>query len=243
MTNINTEGLAAAAKSLQIDNVEDSYKFPVFTADLRIGGILLPFDADIAVMKTGKLEYPDTLTGSSISADILTFGFDVRYALMDGGLIMPKISAGFGYFYNQGSFGISSDDAEADVEYKIHTMYISAQISKELSIPIVRIGVTPFLGGRLFVSDADNDWSWALKNSTWVTAIDTYNTAAGASIKSSDSGNKSSKIDLNNFQPQLFAGVGFNFALLQLTASVSIDPKTFSEDKTWSGALSLRVRH
>lgn len=238
MTNINTSGLAKAAKALKIDNVKDSYKFPVFTADLRVGGFILPFDADIAVMKTGHLEYPDTITGSSVSAEIVTFGFDFRYALLEGGLLMPKVSAGFGYFYNQGSFGISSDYAEADIDYKIHTMYLSFQASKEFSIPVVRIGLTPFVGGRLYVSDADNDWSYSMNVEDSVAAA-----AALAGYKTSDSGNVSSSIDLNNFQPQLYGGVGFNFALLQLTMSVSINPRTFSEDKTWSGALSLRVRH
>ena len=237
LTNINTEGLAKAASMLGIGGVENSYKFPVFTADLRVGGLILPFDADIAVMKTGTLTYPEAMTGSELKAEITTIGFDVRYALVEGGLVLPKVSVGLGYFYNQGSFGISNDDAKADIDYNIHTMYLSAQVSKEFSIPVVRIGLTPFLGGRLFVSDADNDWSWKIKDSGLQTLI----TAAGRDYEGS--GNVSKSIDYNNFQPQLFAGVGFNFALIQLTASVSIDPKTYKEDKTWSGALSLRVRH
>jgi hypothetical protein len=237
ITNINTEGLASAAKALEIGGVEDSYKFPVFTADLRVGGFILPFDADIAVMKTGTLTYPEAMTGSEMSADIFTIGFDVRYALLEGGLLMPKVSAGLGYFYNQGTFGISNKNAEAEIEYKIHTMYLSAQVSKELSIPVVRIGITPFIGGRLFVSDADNDWSWKFKNS------EIQNALALLSKPSEGSGNVSKSIDYNNFQPQLYGGIGFNFALLQLTVSASIDPKTFSEDKTWSGAVSLRIRH
>ncbi len=244
ITNINTEGLASAAKALGIGGVENSYKFPVFTADLRVGGFILPFDADIAVMKTGTLTYPEAMTGSEMSADIFTLGFDVRYALLEGGLVMPKVSVGLGYFYNQGTFGISNDDAEADIDYKIHTMYLSAQVSKELSIPVVRIGITPFIGGRLFASDADNSWAWKFKKSAWVDAIDDYNTLnPGSKTKSSDSGNVKKDMDFNSLQPQLYGGIGFNFALLQLTVSASIDPKTFSEDKTWSGALSLRIRH
>lgn len=243
VTNVNTEGLAKAADQLGIGGIENSYKFPVFTADLRVGGLILPFDADIAVMKTGTLTYPESFTGSDVSVDLLTVGFDVRYALLKGGLIMPKVSVGLGYFYNQGTFGISSSNAEADVDYKIHTMYLSAQVSKELSIPVVRIGITPFIGGRLFASDADNSWSWKLKNPSWLSLIDTYNTANDPDVKSSDSGNIKKDMDFNSLQPQLYGGIGFNFALLQLTVSASIDPKTFSEDKTWSGAVSLRIRH
>lgn len=242
ITNINTEGLASAAKALEIGGVEDSYKFPVFTADLRVGGFILPFDADIAVMKTGTLTYPEAMTGSEMSADIFTLGFDARYAILEGGLVMPKVSVGLGYFYNQGTFGISNKNAEAEIEYKIHTMYLSAQVSKELSIPVVRIGITPFIGGRLFASDADNSWSWKIKNSSSASLVEAYQ-SVNPKAKASDSGNVKKDMDFNSLQPQLYGGIGFNFALLQLTVSASIDPKTFSEDKTWSGAVSLRIRH
>ena len=236
MTNLNTKGFSKAAEQLGIKDIGDSTKLPLFTADLRVGGIFLPFDVDIAIMKTPTMNAK--AFGSDMSFDVFTIGFDARYAILEGGLIMPKLSVGLGYFYNSGKIKASSSDAEASIEYKIHTLYLSAQVSKEFSIPVVRLGLTPFVGGRLFVSKHENDWDWALKNETAIGEA----TLAGKKWKDSGT-DASSGFDFNSFQPQLFAGVGVNFALLQLTASISIDPRTFFDDKLWTGAISLRVRH
>ncbi|MBQ6781722.1 MAG: hypothetical protein IJP62_10920 [Treponema sp.] len=238
LTNLNTEGLSKAGEEIGIGGIGDSCRMPMFTADLRIGGIFLPFDADIAIMKTPSLNTNGF--GADMSVDFFTLGFDVRYAVVQGNLILPKVSVGLGYFYNQGKVEASSSTAEASLEYKIHTLYLSAQVSKEFSIPVIRLGLTPFLGGRLFVSKHDNNWDWALKglDATAKAALDAANS------KYEDSGSDaSSGFDFNSFQPQIFAGVGVNFALLQLTASISIDPRTFWTDKLWTGAISLRVRH
>ena len=239
LTNVNTEGLAKAAKVLNIGGIEDTYKFPVFTLDLRVGGLIVPFDADIAIIRTGSWD----ILGSDLSVEFTTVGFDFRYAVLEGGLVMPRVSVGAGYFYNQGTFRASSSDAEATIDYNINTFYLQAQVSKDFSIPIVRIGFTPFAGGRLFVSKHDNSYDWAYKGKA-AAAVDAALAAAGLPTVTSGSGNvKSDMFDFNNMQPQLYAGIGFNFALLQVTASVCIDPRTFSEDKTWTGAISARVRH
>ncbi len=239
LTNINTEGLAKAAKVLGIDDIEDTYKFPVITVDLRIGGLIIPFDADIAFIKTGSWD----LLGSDLAVEFTTFGFDFRYAVLEGNLVLPRVSVGAGYFYNQGTFNASSSDGEATIDYNIHTFYLQGQVSKDFSIPIVRIGITPFVGGRLFVSKHDNSYEWRYKSSA-AAAVDAALIAMGKTPLTSGSGTeKSDMFDFNNMQPQIYGGLGFNFALLQLTASVCIDPRTFSEDKTWTGAISLRVRH
>ena len=58
-------------------------------------------------------------------------------------------------FYNQGTFGVSSDYADANIDYKVHTMYAQAQISKTF------LFITPFVGLRGLVSKCDNSWDWA----------------------------------------------------------------------------------
>src|SRR5574344_622261 len=76
VTHLDTTGLADAASQLGISGINDNYYFPVITADLRIGGIFLPFDFDIAVMKTGKIG--TEAMGANVDADILTVGADFR---------------------------------------------------------------------------------------------------------------------------------------------------------------------
>ncbi len=234
VTHINTEGIADAASMLGISDVKDNYYFPVFNADVRVGGLFLPFDIGLSFMKLNSLE--TSVLGSDITVDFFTIAADVRYAILEDGLIKPALSVGAGYSYNSGSFGVSSDDAEANVDYKVQTMYVSLQLSKSLNIPIVKIGFTPFVGVRAVLSKYDNDYDWAIKNSEAIKA------AKLANVDISGSGNNSTST-FGNFQPQLYGGLGFNFMAVQLTGSVCADLRHLGTDsQLWSGALSLRLK-
>jgi hypothetical protein len=229
LTHLDTSGLAMAAGQLGIDGIKDNYYMPVFTADLRIGGILLPFDLDLAVMKTGKIGTKQM--GADLDFDFLTFGADFRYALIQGNVVLPKVSVGAGYFYNQGTFSASSDYADATIEYKTQTMYVQAQVSKKF------LFLTPFAGVRGLVSSSDNSWNWNITDST------ASATLLGLSKKSSDSGTvKSDGLDFSELQPQVFAGIGFDFLVLQATASVTADLRNITDYGLWSGAVSLRIK-
>ena len=232
MTRVDTSGLSKAAEALGIDGVTDSVYYPVFTADLRVGGVLLPFDVDIAVMKSGTIS--TDAFGADLDVDFLTVGADIRYALLEGGIVWPKFSVGAGYFYNQGSFGASSDDAEVNIDYKIHTMYAQVQVSKSLLI------FTPFLGLRGIVSKCENEYDWRLKGDKF----DAISSAADQlGVKTSGSGKYSTdSFDFGNIQPQAFAGVGVNFLVLQATLSVSADLRNLGDRGLWSGAFSLRLK-
>ncbi len=228
LTHIDTSGLADVADVFRIDNIKDSYYYPVFTADLRIGGVLFPFDVDIAVMKTGTLS--TDAFGCDLDVDFFTIGADFRYALLEEGVIMPGVSAGIGYFYNQGSFGAGNDDAELAIDYKVHTMYLQAQVSKNLLI------FTPFLGLRGIVSKYNNEYSWAIKN-------DAATEIASCGYRTSGSGSYTSDaFDFNAIQPQVYAGVGLNFLVMQATLSISADLRNIWDDGLWSGSFSLRAK-
>lgn len=238
VTHIDTSGLAKAAKTLDISGIKDDYYFPVFTADLRIGGIFLPFDFDIAVMKTGTLSTDKF--GCDLDVSLFTIGADFRYALLEGGLVLPKLSVGLGYFYNEGSFGAGSSNAETNIDYKVHTMYAQAQLSKKI------LFLTPFVGLRGLVSKYNNTWDWSLKGSA-LTSANSANDALVAlgqtARKTSDNGEKKSEnFDFNAIQPQIYAGLGVNFFVLQATLSVTADLRHITDDGLWSGAFSLRVK-
>ena len=229
LTHIDTSGIAKAAKELNIKNVKDDYYYPVFTADIRFGGVLLPFDFDIAVMKTGKIS-TDKIPGANLDVDFFTIGADFRYALLEGGLVMPKLSVGLGYFYNQGSFGCDSSYAKANVDYKIQTMYVQAQLSKQILM------FTPFVGLRGLVSKHENDWSWALKEQTAVEALTLAGMASGGSGTE-----KSDMFDFNAIQPQIFAGIGVSFLVLDVNLSLTADLRNIKDKGLWSGAASVRL--
>lgn len=222
-THLNTSGLAEAADKLDIDGVNDDLYFPVLNADIRIGGLFLPFDVGFSFM-TLDVSSLNTMD-ADFTAEFTTFAVDARYALLEDGLVTPGISLGVGFSMNSGTFGASNKNAEVKVDYDVKTLYAQLQISKALNIPVVSIGFTPFLGLRGLVSNYSNDWSWEAKD-----------------LKIKTSGTASSD-GFGGFQPQVYGGVGFNFMLIQLTASVCADLRHVGgDDNLWSGALSLRAK-
>lgn len=232
-THLNTSGLAKAADSLEIDGVNDDLYFPVLNADIRIGGLFLPFDVGFSFM-TLDVSSLNTMD-ADFTAEFTTFAVDARYALLEDGLVTPGISLGVGFSMNSGTFGASNKYAEVTVDYNVKTLYTQLQISKALNIPVVSIGFTPFLGLRALVSDYSNDWSWNVDNGS----------ISAKSLKSlgvTTSGTASSD-GFGGFQPQVYGGVGFNFMLIQLTASACADLRHIGgDDNLWSGALSLRAK-
>lgn len=240
VTHLNTKGLAQATKALGVSGVEDSYVFPVINADIRLGGVFLPFDVGLAVMKLNSLEFK--MNDASLNVDFFTIAIDARYAILEDSGLKPGLSVGAGYSYNSGSFGVSESNADAEVDYKTQTIFVAAQVSKALNIPVVKIGITPFAGLRAVLSKYDNDWSWKLKNESLVTAINAANTLADTSIPTSSSGNQSTST-FGNFQPQFYCGLGINLFVIQITGSVCADLRHLSGDSNlWSGAFSFRVK-
>lgn len=229
-THLNTSGLAKAADSLGIDGVNDDLYFPVLNADIRIGGLFLPFDVGFSFM-TLDVSSLNTMD-ADFTAEFTTFAVDARYALLEDGLVTPGISLGVGFSMNSGTFGASNKYAEVTVDYNVKTLYTQLQISKALNIPVVSIGFTPFLGLRALVSDYSNDWSWNVE----------YDSKSAKSLGLKTSGTASSD-GFGGFQPQVYGGVGFNFMLIQLTASACADLRHIGgDDNLWSGALSLRAK-
>ena len=234
LTHLNTSGLAKAADKLRISGVKDDLYLPVFNADIRIGGVIFPFDVGFSFMTldVGKLNSMDV----DFTAEYTTFAFDVRYALLEDGLLFPAVSVGGGYSVNKGSFGASNSNAEADVDFSVHTLYAQVQASKTLNIPVVKIGFTPFIGLRGLISNYTNDWSWKLKGSfaSAVSALDSV-TPSGKGSASSDG--------FGGFQPQIYGGLGFNFGFFQLTASICADLRHVGGDSgLWSSAFSFRFK-
>ena len=232
-THLNTSGLAKAADSLEIDGVNDDLYFPVLNADIRIGGLFLPFDVGFSFM-TLDVSSLNTMD-ADFTAEFTTFAVDARYALLEDGIVTPGISVGVGFSMNSGTFGASNKYAEVTVDYNVKTLYTQLQISKALNIPVVSIGFTPFLGLRALVSDYSNDWSWNVEN-------DSISEKSLKSLGVTTSGTASSD-GFGGFQPQVYGGVGFNFMLIQLTASACADLRHIGgDDNLWSGALSLRAK-
>lgn len=257
---------------------------PTATVDLRIGGLFLPFDIGVCAMMTNpNLTDIDLSNPSSIlsangnlkfggskyngTIDYLTVGGDLRYAILEGDLILPKISIGAGYYYTTGSIGFNAKSekqtnftdslggntkqittAGINIAYNTQTAFVQLEVSKKI------LFMTIFGGARGIVSSSTNSWSWD---------FDTHNTNENEEVAklfkaaASDSGTVSSgngitdvykkgKWDFSNIQPQVYAGVGFNFLCLQTTIGACADISSlYRTDKTdfiWSAFFSFRAK-
>ncbi len=63
---------------------------PAYAFDARVGGFFIPFDLGVKFGTVPEIEIGDT------SVEWNLIGVDVRYALLDGG-VLPKLSVGVGY--------------------------------------------------------------------------------------------------------------------------------------------------
>lgn len=227
-------------------SVPSSFLLPVITLDVRLGGIIFPFDIGITAMLTNKdainidtadensyLENDSPLNlsykGFSGCYEFFTVGFDFRYAILEENLIFPGISIGAGYYLSKGAFEVSASKSgvEADVStaYLTQLLYLQTQISKNFLI------VTPFAGLRAVVSSTENSWAWKLSGSTTISGT-------SYSYQDSDSGSLSRLFKDFYMSPQIYLGAGLNLFILQTTLSATYDLR----DYLWAAALNLRIK-
>lgn len=218
---------------------------PTFAINARIGGLLLPFDVGVFAGATipnllNKFNFGDF----DASIEYLTLGGDLRYAIYEGNIIMPKLSIGIGYSYAQQELNFytnktkqatynSTDtniniNANANILLKTHTFFAQMQISKKIFL------VTPFIGARAYYTFFENECDWKYKTQIVNAGSDPtpiINDGQKVSIT-----NK--KFNTNNIRPQIYVGVGLNAPILQLAINVSWNPIT----NYWSGGSTLNFK-
>lgn len=133
---------------------------PAAVAEARIGGFLLPFDIGV---KGGYIppELGKTIKDATggLNLDYLAAGADIRFALLKGNILLPKLTLGAGINYMKGGLGttingaqsftfndgaadhtIASTDPELGLSWETTTIDLKAQVSKGLLI------FTPYAG-------------------------------------------------------------------------------------------------
>ena len=214
----------------EVSDLPDSFVFPTVAGDVRLGGILLPFDigASFMTIDSSRINALDEAI-SPMAFDFFTLGFDFRWAILQGKTWQPKFSVGAGYVFTKGGVGISSDEANANLNFKNHTAYLQAQLSKKLLFFI------PYIGAKVAYTKSEVNWSA---------------TAQWNSIFDGDAG------ELGNLQnwgilptefsggydgwkiiPQVYGGFCLDFAIINLTFGIGWD----FVDKLASGAFSFRL--
>jgi len=143
------------------DKVKDSklgVPLPAYTLDARIGIPFLPIDvgAKLGLFTPEMAEKVGGLGG--VTADYMLAGFELRYPVLKGNLVLPAVALSAEYSYLSGGVGtsvtgldtsiadvegftINMDDPDVRFEWQTHAVDFKVQASKNLLI------FTPYVGG------------------------------------------------------------------------------------------------
>lgn len=243
---------------------------PVTTIDVRLGGIILPFDIGFSVgMLKPKMSGFDFNTPSSIynisdsinfdfgnvniGINYLAIGVDARYCLYEG---IFDFSVGAGYYHLSQTLGLGMNysgksgfmDGVADfnttanfgMSLKTDVITAQAQISKNFVV------TTIFGGARLSVSKTTTSWGLDIEGNGTVEGNPIPDTIKEYIGDTYSSGNNWFK----NFQPSIYAGASLNLLAFKFTVNVGTDLgslipaiKYQSMAKfNWTGGLALHVK-
>lgn len=218
VTKLDTSALQTITEILNASSIPSSLVFPTVAANVKIGGIFLPFDIGFSIMGLDSRNLNTSFKNMSLS--YFSIGGDIRYAIIKENLVLPCISVGVGYYYSRGELNYSPSGANLGIKYDTHTMFASAQVSKTF------LFFTPFVGFRTIISDTKSTWNWSVD-------VDTGTLSGTLSDTNTlESGYKDS------FIPQLFGGFGLKFGFFEMTLNGSIDLRNLY----WAAGFNARLK-
>ena len=230
-------------------SIPNTIPFPAYSVNARIGGIILPFDVGVygSYLKVKSLKFED-FTGE---ITYYSFGGDIRYAVMKGSTLLPKISVGVGYIYThmalgaEGSSTYTSDltalsipgvntasvtaNADMNTNFDLHTLFAQVQVSKKFFI------LTPYVGMRAYVTASKNHYDYTY-SSTYEAGGNTGNVPGGSGREEHDY--NSDGFAWGKIQPQLYAGLGLNIFFFDCTLGGCWNPR----NNLWSANVSARFK-
>ena len=244
VATLDISSLLTVADALAIDTSDirdftDSYDnklvFPTVTADLRLGGIILPFDIGFAFCTLDTRDI-DSINDSIDPAafDYFSLGGDLRWRIFDKGgkFFHVRGSLSGGGYYTKGGFNVSDNGSAADLDFKSTTLFAGAQVSAKA------LCFVPFLGGRLLLTKSSVDWkakaNWSeILNSSGADSSYINDAVSWGILPSTFSGGSDSGWGV---RPQIYGGLGIDLFIIDITVSGSYD---FIKD-VLGGAVSVR---
>ena len=228
-------------------SIPNTIPFPAYSINARLGGIILPFDVGLygSYLKINSLKFED-FTGT---ITYYSFGGDIRYAVMKGSTLLPKISVGAGYIYThmalgaEGSSTYTSDlsahglsstssvtaNADMNTNFDLHTLFAQVQVSKKFFI------LTPYAGIRAYVTSSKSHYDYTYSSTYEAGALsgDVPNGSGGDEHDYNSDGFAWGKI-----QPQLYGGLGLNIFFFDCTLGGCWNPR----NNLWSANVSARLK-
>lgn len=221
-----------------VDDLPDTLGFPTATADIRIGGIILPFDIGFTFCTIDSTDF-DKLDEKidPCEFDYYSIGGDIRFKLVNIGtkLFHARASLGFGGYYTDGSVKVADDhsESEAGMDFTSTTLFCSMQAS------VKALCFMPFFGGRIALSKTKVDWN---AHADWKGILNANSISSPLIDEVISWGILPTDFD-NDYEtawqvrPQVYFGMGIDIFVLDVTASISYD---VSKD-VFAGAASVRI--
>ncbi|MBQ9281960.1 MAG: hypothetical protein IJ207_07140 [Treponema sp.] len=235
-TKLDLSPIVSVAEALGMsdgDGIPNTLVWPTITADFRVGGFLLPFDVGFTAMSLdSNMVKPIGKAIDPANFDFFMVGGDVRYAILEGGILRPKLSVGLGAYYSKGNFGVEQDGSSAELDFETTSIVLSTQASIKL------LCFVPFVGGRVMFSKSSVDWK---VHANWASILKSDSQELANAIKygflpSNFSDGVSTSFD-EHVRPVLYGGFAIDMSIVDLTFSGSYDIRS----QIPSGAVSLRL--
>ena len=216
--------LKDAALALGIEeagDVPDKLAMPTVTGDLRIGGFILPFDIGFNFCSVDSTKFGEDFESKidPVAFDFYTIGADLRYALVQGGGFVPRWSIGVGGYYTKGNVSVANSTAKASLDFETTTIYASTQASVKF------LCLIPFVGGRVMASRSTAGWN---ATANWSEILDDgpfLQQALEIGLLPESFGGQETVDFRDNIIPQVYAGIGLDLLIINITASASYDFK------------------
>lgn len=223
-----------------------------FGLDARLGGFILPFDIGVKFSAIPDLDL------DKVGINYLLVGGDLRYALLEGNAVLPKISLGVGYSYlkneitingildgnydilNIGGNSLALKNPDLVYGWESGVVEFKAQVSKSLLI------LTPYIGanaGYATTKIGGGVKTAVLKNGSEATQeeIDQLVEAArtaGQTVPDIDAAGFTTYSTTNAWTVKVFGGTSINLALVKIDLSANYDLL----GKTYGGQLGFRFQ-
>ena len=251
VATLDISSLLEVADALAIDtsditdftkDYDNKLVFPTVAADVRLGGIILPFDIGLSFVTFDTRDW-DSINESidPCAFDYFTIGGDLRWRLFDlgGKFFHVRGSLSGGGYYTKGSIQVEDNGSSAALDFNSTTAFAGLQLSAKALCFI------PFVGGRMLLTKSSVDWK---AKANWEEILgDTGGTIEGLDgispvqlavqnhiLPETFSGGSESSWGV---RPQIYGGLGIDLFIIDITVSGSYDIKK----EVLGGAVSVRL--
>lgn len=191
---------------------------PAAAFSFRLGGIKLPFDLGFYGTTTASLIPEISKDDFGFDFSVTSFGAEIRYAILRGNFLLPKISIGGGYSYTAMDLklsmktdfeysGLGNTTINGDIKLNVsnQVLYAQAQISKKILCFI------PYAGAKInFISKAyDIDWKYYSKD-----------------FSLDEKGKNSSSGNFDCMETMLFGGLGIKTGYFEFAVNAAYNLNT-----------------